>query len=337
MAGSKPETKPESESKTRTQPEPRSRPQLQAVPLAGLEGSDPLAFDLYLGTGTGNYVLYRDTRTELTDEHLGRLRTEGVEQLFVRDEQRLLYFRRIESNLRAILRDYTQPLELRAEVLHGVAVEVAEDLLNAPPDPETVSRARRLMSETTGLMLRESEAFEAIRAILNKDDELDTHSLTVGFLSMGLVREVLGAEPVLLLNAGLAGLLHDVGRATHGPHRSNEPQTHQARPHDPEHTTRGHLKLKKLGLPKDVCDVALLHHERWDGSGYPQGLSRDKIPEMARLVGLVDTFQKVYAAQPHRVSIYEAMRSMAQAYTGCFDARMAMCFVKLFADKRKAR
>ena len=310
----------------------KTEPELRAVSLAGLEGSDPLAFDLYLGTGSGGYVLYRDTRTELTDEHLGRLRAEGVERLFVRHEHRLLYFRRVENNLKAILKDWTQPLELRAEVLHGVAVEIADDLLNAPPDRESLGRARRLMSETAALMLRESEGFEAIRDVLDKGGELASHSLTVGFLSMGLVREVLGAEPVLLLNAGMAGLLHDIGRAGHGPHASHVPQAH-----DPEHTTRGHLHLKKLGLPEEVCDVALLHHERWDGSGYPRGLRGQEIPEMARMVGLVDTFQKVYTAQPDRVTIYDALRSMAQAYTGCFDARLAMCFVKLFTPGSRRR
>ena len=79
-----------------------------------------------------------------------------------------------------------------------------------------------------------------------------------------------------------------------------------------------------------VVEAARSHHERWDGSGFPQALKGAQIPELARIVGLVNTFDKVYSAQQPRVGVFDALRILAQAYRGCFDEKLALGLVKLF-------
>ncbi|GAB4141905.1 MAG: hypothetical protein Fur0037_08880 [Planctomycetota bacterium] len=289
------------------------------VPLEGLAGPLPLEFPLYLETRKGTFVLYRDRDVRLDEEQVGRLEAEGVRELHVCDSDRILYFRRVESSLDEILRNGSAPIERRVDILWGVAQEMAEDLLVASPDRGCIARARRVMLATSGLLLRDSRAFQAVRKVLSPGSDLRRHSLTVGFLCMGLAREALAAEPNALLEAGLAGLLHDVGRAGHEQDGA-----------DQEHVVRGSELLRTLGLPASVCEGALLHHERFDGSGYPKGLSGAAIPEMARLVALVDTFDKVHSGQHQRVGVFDALRIMAQAYCGCFDERMVPAFVRLF-------
>jgi putative nucleotidyltransferase with HDIG domain len=297
--------------------EPRTA--FSAVPLEGLAGNVPLDFPLYLETGQHTRVLYRDVRTGLGEEHIGRLQAEGVKALFVREQDRQRYFHRVETALDSILRNRTVPLERRADVLHGVAIQMAEEVLVTPPDKEGIRRARKVMMATSSLLLRETQGFQAVRRILNAGADLATHSLTVGFFAMGLARHVLGAEPNLLLLAGLAGLLHDTGKVGH---------EHDG--HDPEHTRRGFDQLRNLGLPLPVCEAALYHHERWDGSGFPRGLAGERIPELARLVGIANTFDKVYSGQQPRVGVYDALRILAQAYRGCFEERFALGLVNLF-------
>jgi putative nucleotidyltransferase with HDIG domain len=148
---------------------------------------------------------------------------------------------------------------------------------------------------------------------------LASHSLTVAFLSMGLARIVLGGDGGTLVHAGLAGLLHDVGKVGH-----------EELDHDPEHTLRGADLLRSLGMPPPVVDAARAHHERWDGTGFPAGKQGAAIPELARIVGIVDSFDKVYSQQSPRVGVFDALRILAQAYRGCFDERLAVGLVKLF-------
>lgn len=289
------------------------------IPLAGLVGADPVPFPLHLRTADDTWVLYRPAASMLDESHIGRLTAEGVASLFIEDADRDAYFHRVESSLGQLMLDRTMPLEDRANVLFGVAATVAEDLLNAQPDGETVMRARRVMSSTSRLFLREGQGFHAVRRLLSGGDGLVRHSLTVSFLSMGLARLMLGSDAETMTLAGMAGLLHDVGKIGH-----------EDLEHDPEHTTRGAEYLRGLNLPLPVLEAAESHHECSDGTGFPKRLQGADIPVMARIVGLVNLFDKVYSNQEPRVGVFDALRILAQAYRGSFDERMAQGLVKLF-------
>ncbi|MFN7587041.1 MAG: HD-GYP domain-containing protein [Planctomycetota bacterium] len=290
-----------------------------AIPLAGLVGKEPPPFPLYLRTADNTWVLYHAAGAPLDEAHLGRLQAEGLQQLFLRDTDRNAYFARVEQSLDQVLLDRHMPLERRADLLHGVALRVADSLLSGAPNRASVQRAQKVMMATSGLLLREQNGFAAIRRLMGASQGLVAHSLTVGFLSMGLSRLVVGGDGGTLVLAGLAGLLHDVGKVDY-----------EDLDHDPEHTTRGAEILRGLGLPTPIVDAARSHHERFDGSGFPQALKGSEIPELARIVGVVDSFEKVYSTQVPRVSVFDALRILAQAYRGCFDERLALGLVKLF-------
>ena len=290
-----------------------------AVPLSGLVGSVAVPFPLFLCTAADTWVLYRPADTMIDESHLGRLRSEGVARLYIQDQDREAYFHRVETSLDSVLHDRSMPLEDRAAVLHGVALMVAEDVLQARPDEKTVMRARRVMSSTSSLILREGQGFHALRRMLKAGPGLARHSLTVALLSMGLARVVLTADAATLAMAGMAGLLHDIGRIGH-----------EDLEHDPEHVTRGAEYLRGLNLPAGVVEAALCHHECFDGTGFPSGMSGNHIPHMARIVALVNLFDKVYNDQEPRVGVFDALRILAQAYRGSFDERMAQGMVKLF-------
>lgn len=290
-----------------------------AVPLAGLVSGEQLPFALYLRTSDNSWVLYRTESEQIDESHVGRLRSEGVSQLFIRDEDRAAYFQRVESSLDAVLLDRKMPLERRADLLYGVASMVATDLLSELPTEENVARANKMMMAASSLVLRESQGFHAMRRVLSVSPDLAHHSLTVGFLSMGLARLVFGGDASTIAMAGLGGLLHDVGKVGH-----------LDLEHDPEHTTRGAGYLRSLGLPQEVVECAASHHECFDGSGFPLGMKGHEIPEFARVVGLVNIFDKVYGSQKPRVGVFDALRILAQAYRGCFDERLAQGLVKLF-------
>jgi putative nucleotidyltransferase with HDIG domain len=264
-------------------------------------------------------VLYKEREMVLSEDQLGRLIAEGLQEFWIRVEDSRLYCSQVETALDDILLDVEQPLERRTAILHGVAVGIAEDLLAARPAGTTVARAQRLMISTSGLVTRDARAMTAIRRVLGPGDKLARHSLTVGFLGMGLCATVLGREPNLLAQAGLAGLLHDIGEVGKAGGDA-----------DTEHANRGYQELRRLGLPETVCEVARYHHERIDGSGYPCGLRGSEIPEFARIVGLVDTFEKVHSHQGRRVGVFDALRILAQTYRGCFEERLAHGLVQMF-------
>jgi putative nucleotidyltransferase with HDIG domain len=289
------------------------------VALDGLVGQEPLAFPLYLGTGGGLPVLYRDEQTAFSEQHLARLRSEGVRAVFIREQDRALYCRRVERELDRLLRNQDVPIEHRASVLCGVAMELAQDLTQTPPSKVEVQRAQRMLSATSALVLRDEKAFAAVRAVLQARADLAHHSMVVSLFSLGLARHVIGGDAMALTHAGLAGLLHDVGRIGH-----------EDDPEDGEHVRRAAELLVPAEVPRPVVDAVAAHHERMDGSGYPLGLRGPSIAILGRLVGMVDTFATIYCEGKARVGAFEALRIVGEVYRGCFDEKIAVALVRTF-------
>ena len=237
------------------------------VPLCGLAGRGPLQFPLYLRTTAETLVLYRDTNAQFAEDQLERLFQEGVRELYIRPTDRGVYLHRVEVGLAEILNDKRASVERRADVLHGVAAMVADEVLSQRLDRDGLQRVQRMLVGASSLVLREKGAFGALRGMLGASQSLSQHSVSVSFLTMGLARQVMGADPTTMVHAGLGGMFHDIGRV------GNEDLDH-----DPDHTERGYQTLRQLGLPVEVAQVALSHHERWDGTGFPQMLRGQAIP-----------------------------------------------------------
>ncbi len=289
------------------------------MPLAGLCGKGPVTFPLHLKTASDTLVLYREANAQIAEDQIERLYQEGVRELWIRPEDRQAYLHRVEASLGEILGDKRATVERRADVLHGIATTVADEALRQRLDSDGLQRAQRLLVGASGFILRETGAFAALRSMLGASGTLAEHSVRVAFLSMGLAQRVLSADPSTLVHAGLAGLFHDIGRIGF-----------EDLDHDPDHVERSSQILRQRGLPKEVWEAALAHHERWDGSGFPRMLRGKAIPPLARIVGLVDVFDDIYSQQKSPVGVYDALRILAEAYRGCFEDQIAVQFVKLF-------
>lgn len=229
------------------------------VPLCGLAGRGPVPFPLYLRTSAETLVLYRDANTHLGEDQLERLFLEGVRELYICPADRDAQLRRVDTGLGESRGDRRVAVERRADVLHGVATMVAEEVMCRRLDRDGLQRMQRMMVGASSLMVREKAAFGALRGLLSASHSLAQHSVSVSFLSMGLARQMLSSDPTTLVHAGLAGMFHDIGRVGS-----------EDLDHDPDHTERGHQLLRQFGLPPEVAEVALAHHERWDGTGFPR-------------------------------------------------------------------
>lgn len=99
-----------------------------------------------------------------------------------------------------------------------------------------------------------------------------------------------------------------------------------------KHTTIGHkiLSLSDAPVFKMAADIALYHHERWDGSGYPKGLKEDKIPTSARIVALADVFDALTMARPYKTAWENerAFKYIADS-KGHFDPHLVESFLSI--------
>ncbi|MBN1807736.1 MAG: HD domain-containing protein [Planctomycetes bacterium] len=181
--------------------------------------------------------------------------------------------------------------------------------------------------------------FSSIRALTSAVDAKDRytrgHSERVTAYAMRLARNIgLGSSEVETVQ--LAGLLHDVGKIAVPERILNKPGplTDEEFAVVKEHPARGAeivSTIKSPDIPAVVQGV-LHHHERWDGSGYPDGLQGLDAPLTARILSIADAFDAMTSDRPYRrgYSIEHAVSLIGEAGGTQFDAELAGHFLELY-------
>jgi polar amino acid transport system substrate-binding protein len=98
-----------------------------------------------------------------------------------------------------------------------------------------------------------------------------------------------------------------------------------------KHAALGACVISKVEPLKDVARIVRHHHERFDGSGYPDGLADDHIPLGARVVAVADAFGAMTQERPYRgmMTLEEALAELEKGASGQFDPRIVKIFVRL--------
>lgn len=160
----------------------------------------------------------------------------------------------------------------------------------------------RLLASLHSLHDRTLEAFAA--AIDVKDAFTRGHSLRVGRYAAG-IGEAMGLDPAQVAGLRAAGYLHDVGKVTVDKHifRKTGALARDEMQEMADHTIVGHNIVAGVEFPwPQIPEVVRSHHERSDGSGYPDRLRGDQIALPVRVVALADTFDAMTSERPYRQS-----------------------------------
>ncbi|HCM17837.1 MAG TPA: hypothetical protein DHW84_06325, partial [Firmicutes bacterium] len=106
-----------------------------------------------------------------------------------------------------------------------------------------------------------------------------------------------------------------------------------------EHAQAGYEIALKANLPQTVVDIIKYHHERYDGTGYPEGLKGNKIPYTARIIAIADCYDAMTSARSYRVTISqsEALRELEFTSGTQFDPRMVAVFVSCMGKDTKEK
>jgi putative two-component system response regulator len=132
---------------------------------------------------------------------------------------------------------------------------------------------------------------------------------------------------------GLAAVLHDIGKIRVAASILKSPE--QLKDGEWEvmrcHTTWGADFLANRPGFEQAADVAYCHHERWDGSGYPQGIVGDAIPEAAAIVSVADAFDAMVQTRPYRQgrSVDNAIAEIVAGSGSQFSPKVVTALVHL--------
>ncbi|MFG6465695.1 HD-GYP domain-containing protein [Roseateles sp. BYS87W] len=188
-----------------------------------------------------------------------------------------------------------------------------------------------IVEEVATSLARNPSAFVSLARLKTKDDYTYMHSVAVCGLMVALARHM-GLPDEQVREAGLAGLLHDVGKMQMPLDVLNKPGSLT----DAEfavmrsHPERGWELLKDgAKVPEVALDVCLHHHEKIDGTGYPHKLAGDQISLMARMGAVCDVYDAITSTRPYKAAWDPAgsLQRMAQ-WKGQFDPIIFQAFVK---------
>jgi putative nucleotidyltransferase with HDIG domain len=190
--------------------------------------------------------------------------------------------------------------------------------------------------QVSKLHLRTIEALAL--AIEAKDETTGEHLQRVRVYSMELAKELgLSEDEIEALQA--ASVLHDIGKLAVPEHIISKPG--KLTPEEFEkmkiHPVVGAEILERVNFPYPVVPIVRAHHEKWDGSGYPSGLSGEEIPIGARILAAVDCFDALASDRQYRkaLPLHEAMAKVVADAGKSFDPRVVEILQRRYIELEK--
>jgi HD-GYP domain-containing protein (c-di-GMP phosphodiesterase class II) len=188
-----------------------------------------------------------------------------------------------------------------------------------------------LVDEIASSVWRNPGAIVSLARLKTHDDYTYMHSMAVCALMVSLGRQ-LGMDENSAREIGLAGMLHDMGKAMmplevlNKPAKLTEAEYAIMKTH-PQHGYE--LLLEGRGVGEVALDVTLHHHERPDGKGYPHGLSGESLSRVARMGAVCDVYDAITSNRPYK-SGWDPAESIARmaSWAGQFDNEIFQAFVK---------
>ncbi|MEZ0232580.1 MAG: HD-GYP domain-containing protein [Methylophilaceae bacterium] len=192
--------------------------------------------------------------------------------------------------------------------------------------------AMPLVEEIAASVFRNENALISLVRLKRKDDYTYMHSVAVCALMVALAKELkLSAEDTR--QAGLAGLLHDVGKMAIPLEVLNKPGKLTDNEFDVVrgHPAAGHeILLSSTGVGDVALDVCLHHHEKMDGTGYPKKLKGDQISLFAKMGAICDVYDAITSNRPYKAGWEPgvSLQRMAQWSGTHFDDAVFKAFIK---------
>jgi putative nucleotidyltransferase with HDIG domain len=189
-----------------------------------------------------------------------------------------------------------------------------------------------IVEEISNSVLRNPGALISLARLKDKDDYTYMHSVAVCALMVSLAKQ-LNLNDDQIRQAGMAGLLHDIGKMMipegilNKPGKLTEEEFNAVK----AHPTEGHkMLLEGRGVSEAALDVCLHHHEKVDGSGYPDGLTDEQISLYSKMGAVCDVYDAITSNRPYKDGWEpgESIRKMAEWSKGHFDQRIFQAFVR---------
>ena len=282
-----------------------------------------------------NHQLILSRGTVLTDALIMKLDLYGVLTVHVKDEilsqpeaqttpSEMSYFERVKKS----------PQFQSFKIIYDEEIDHFKGMINNVVEKNTQLDVKELLSRSL-MMVTDARGHISILDMLHNmreyDDSTFAHCLNVGLICNVFAHWLhLSDEEVEMATA--CGLLHDVGKLLipHDiiakPGKLTDLEYHQVK----KHPLEGYQLLVSQNIGTHICNAALMHHERCDGSGYPNGLKAGEIDSYAKMVAIADVYDAMTSARVYRAPIcpFKVIEIFEAEGLQRYDVTYVLCFLE---------
>lgn len=187
----------------------------------------------------------------------------------------------------------------------------------------SINKISKIVEEIIEQLLEKKEFVFALSQLRSVDDYTYKHSVNVGVLSL-IIGIDLNLDKDSLKNLGIGAILHDIGKAVIPEDILKKPSslTHEEFSEIKKHTEYGYEILRQTDVTEEAAQIALYHHEKYDGTGYRKGLKGNNIPLFSRIVAIADVYDamsndRVYQKKLSPDKVFKEITHLGDTHFDC--------------------
>ncbi len=268
------------------------------------------------------------------DKVQGLLREYPFDKMYVRQEEIGKYYSCMEHSLGTVIGDPLVDVDGKSAMIYSCASNIMEDVFRDPRSGKNLERSKAITDNIIKFSLSDTRSISSLLSLSSHDYYTFTHCVNVAVFAVGLFQFMGHGTDADLHALALGAILHDVGKTRIADTILNKPgrltddeflvmQTHSRKGYD----------LMKDSLGVGPLDVILHHHERFDGSGYPDKLKADDISDIAKISTIADVYDALTTIRPYSDARkpFDALILMKEKMVGHFAQKSFLSFIQFLS------
>ncbi|UCH63713.1 MAG: HD-GYP domain-containing protein [Fidelibacterota bacterium] len=241
----------------------------------------------------------------------------------------------ISKKFRETIEDKRTPPKEKAKAVYDHSIEMMKHVIETPTHDSILS-GKQMVGDMVDLILADDETADCLTQITSHDYYTYTHSVNVGMFGVLLSKAAFSDHADHdMRELGAAFFLHDLGKCEVPSYVINKPGRLTEEEWDlmRQHPANGERILSETGHLTSECSLIVLqHHEREDGTGYPNRLSGYRIHVYAHICALADVYDALTSIRPYKknLSVFQALKIMRDEMISHFNRDLFEKFVLLF-------
>ena len=293
--------------------------------------SDYIDFTIFYSDKKRNISVFLNERNTISLKHFHKLKTMDEILILKSDKEKYDIF--LERNIQNIVDDNALSIDEKCDIIYESTTELTLSLYSNPEALKNAQSSKNIITPILGTILHNNSTISSYIKIIEYDYYTHTHSLNVSIYALCLGSAMRLSEEKLSL-LGRAALLHDLGKSQVDVNIVNKKDklTQDEFQEMKMHPNFGYEIALKMGIDdKDFLDGIHYHHEKLNGTGYPDSIKGEAISLFPRIIAVCDIFDALTSRRSYKeaMSSFDALILMKREMSNHLDMKILGIFIKM--------